>query len=417
MQRSLNFFPPTPFARPPTIGATQVCSPRDPSPAPRLSLLALLVFGLIFGNQCRFATLEEYRFGPLKYKGAAVAHVHRRGAGYGSGRTAVLYKNLKKLGYNSVQLNTFAYQAHNQSTELQWNDPTLTAEDLILEIRAAHAADFRVLLKPHIWVGGWDSVGAGQWRANIDFDESEKLDAWFAEYARFILPQARLAEEQGVAAFAVGTELVRLTHPKNESRWRDLIREVRAVYSGEITYACEAWNARKIPFWDAVDAIGLDFYYGYPQKDNTTGKDDSLAFHEPTTEELAAFYRKKLSGHFAHAASLRRPLWLTEVGFPSHDRAIQTPHAWPAPEYAVDAERQKKAYDALRIALSGTNITGREGEANSPGYPQGMWIWKYTTALDNYEQQNYERGFNMQDKPAEQLIQRIFQDAPRESVL
>ncbi|MEQ9365203.1 MAG: hypothetical protein RIF32_13225, partial [Leptospirales bacterium] len=222
-------------------------------------------------------------------------------------------------------------------------------------------------------------------------------------------------------AFAVGTELVRLTRSKNEGRWRSLIREVRAVYSGRVTYACEAWNAKNIDFWDAVDAVGLDFYYGYPppnatQEDtpekNEAGETDAANSDapksnlEPTTEALAAFYRQKLSEHFAHAARLRKPLWLTEIGFPSHDRAIQTPHAWPDPAYAIDPDRQRKAYEALRIALAGRDAT-------QPAYPEGMWIWKYTTALDGYEQRNYPRGFNMRGKPAEKSIARIFRQAPR----
>ncbi len=387
-----------------------------------LGLACTLLAAGIAGAACHPRALESYRFGALKFKGAAVAHVHRRGAGYGSGSTRELYRELKALGYDSVQLNTFAYQPRNQSVNLQWNDPTLTAEDLIREIKAAHAARLTVLLKPHIWVGGWSGDDPDQqWRSKIDFEDGRRLDAWFAEYARFMIPQARIAQEQGVAAFSVGTELVRLTHPKNETRWRDLIREVRGVYSGRLTYACEAWNAKNIPFWDALDAIGLDFYYGYPPKtDDPSDSGDGSA--DPTTDELAVYYRKKLREHFAHAGGLGRPLWLTEIGFPSHDRAIRTPHAWPDPAYAIDSELQSQAYEALRLALAGDipepQVSDKKAAGDrKPMYPEGMWIWKYTTSLDGYERRNYARGFNMQAKPAERVIRRIFADAPRSAPL
>ncbi|MCR9143644.1 MAG: hypothetical protein NXI24_15455 [bacterium] len=382
---------------------------------------AFLLAGILHAG-CHPVALEAYRFGPTEFKGAAVAHVHRRGSGYGSDSTRELYRSLKELGYNSVQLNTFAYQPRNQSLKLQWDDPTLTGEDLVREIKAAHASNLKVLLKPHIWVGGWSGDDPEhQWRSKIDFDDSRRLDAWFAEYARFMLPQARLAEEHGVVAFAVGTELVGLTHSKNDARWRKLIREVRAVYSGRLTYACEAWNAKNISFWDDLDAVGLDFYYGYPPKGSAAKETDDTANKgpaEPPTGVLAAYYRKKLTEHFSHAGGLGKPLWLTEIGFPSHDRAVQTPHAWPDPAYAIDLELQSRAYEALHLALAGrgaATIQTETGEAahQQPLYPEGMWIWKYTTSLDSYEQRNYARGFNMQDKPAERIIRRIFKDAPR----
>ena len=374
------------------------CLPRIRNFSQRLNdFRAVLILLTLPAFACDRNALEEFRLGPLQFRGAAVAHVHRRGLGYGSGRTTEeLYPHLKKLGYDSIQLNTFAYQPEIQSTDLSWDDPTLTEADLTLEIRAAHAAGFSVLLKPHVWVGGYDSASVGQWRSGIDFSNDRELDRWFARYTRFIVPQARLAEREGVAAFAIGTELVRLTHAKNDRRWRDLIREVRAVYSGRITYACEAWNAKNIRFWDQLDAIGLDFYYGPPGP-------------EPATGELAEFYRGKLAQHLRHARELRRPLWLTEIGFPSHPLAIETPHAWPRPEYAVDLARQTKAYEALRQALHDL----KNDPQNTGDYPAGIWIWKYTTSLDGYEQQQYARGFNMRGKPAEDIIRRIFDEAPR----
>ncbi|MEQ9366612.1 MAG: hypothetical protein RIF32_20395, partial [Leptospirales bacterium] len=53
-----------------------------------------ILISLICGR-CQWMSFEEYRFGPLEFKGAAVAHVHRHGAGYGSGRTESLYGDLK----------------------------------------------------------------------------------------------------------------------------------------------------------------------------------------------------------------------------------------------------------------------------------------------------------------------------------
>ena len=346
---------------------------------------------------CRPDALQELLPSRLQLAGATVAHVHRRGAGYGSGSTAPLYRHLKSLGYNSIQLNTFAYQQSNHSTTLRWDDPTLTGADLTAEIRAAHAAGLSVLLKPHVWVGGFDISGntaETQWRSKIQFSdaESQAADRWFAAYAKFILPQAELAARENVHAFAVGTELVGLTHNRHTIRWQQLIRAVRARYPGQLTYACEAWNASRIAFWDELDAIGLDFYYGY-EKEN------------PTRAELSEHYRQKLLAHHRHAGSLGKALWLTEVGFPSHELAVQKPHAWPDPQLRAAPELQEFAYQALADALPGTE----------PAYPAGIWIWKYTSALEGsgHEARVYARGFHVQNKPAEAVIRRMFLEAPR----
>ncbi len=373
---------------------------------------------------------DPYEFGGLTHRGATVAHVHDRQQGYGSGRTLELYAHLKRLGVNSIQLNTFAYQPRNESTTLRWDDPTLTFEDLAKEIRTARAQGLRVLVKPHVWVGGWTGDAAELWRSKIRFADDAPADAWFASYAEFLLPQARIAEREGASAFVVGTELVGLTHPRHSRRWRDLIAQVRNVYSGDLSYACEAWNAKNITFWDALDAIGLDFYYGYPPPEspglppleyvNVSAKPGQNPEQAAAPRlapngvaDLAQFYRRKLDEHFAQARRLRRPLWLTEIGFPSHELAVRTPHAWPDPKLAVATELQAQGYRALLMAMrmNAANDADTTGAANAPGYPQGMWIWKYATALDSYEGRNYKRGFHVRRKPAEAVVREIFQSA------
>ncbi len=349
-----------------------------------LLILSISGLGLVL---CRPPEQESYTAPPgkaLEFRGAAIAHVHRRGSGYGHNATSGLYKHLKAAGYDSVQFNTFAYQEGNHSTDLQWNDPTLTTADLAQEIAAAKAAGFTVLLKPHVWVGGWTNDAAQQWRSKIRFEDPADLDRWFAAYATFLLEQARIAEAGGAEVFAVGTELVALS--RETKHWRTLIAKVRKIYSGKLTYACEAWNAKNIEFWEDLDYIGLDFYYRY----------DVDQHGDPSLDELADHYAAKLREHYAHARSLNRPVLLTELGFPSHDHAVRMPHAWPNPEYAADQELQAFAYRAMREAFT------------RAGAPAGVWIWKYATTLDSYEGRAYKRGFLMKDKMAEAVIKEMF---------
>ena len=69
-----------------------------------------------------------------------------------------------------------------------------------------------------------------------------------------------LAEWNGSDLFCIGNELRQMT--RYETEWRDLIATVRRIYHGPITYGAH-WESEfeKLPFWDAVDYIGLNNYF------------------------------------------------------------------------------------------------------------------------------------------------------------
>ncbi len=318
-------------------------------------------------------TIYEYR--NLKILGGTIAHVHLPTKGYGSSGHIKLYNHLKKLGINSVQLNPFAYQKNIATIKLKWNDPTMTEEHILKEIDLAHRTGMSVMLKPHIWLGGWKSK---EWRSQIDYEDSSKLSLWFKEYSRFIKKQLNIAISGNVEYFVIGTELVKLTKYKKE--WENIISMVReSNYKGKITYACEAWNAKNILFWDKLDFIGLDFYYGFrgDEKDH---------------ESLKSFYKQKLIAHMEHAKKFQKPIIFTEIGFPSHEFAIRKPYSWPSAKYNIDDQKQTLGYKMIRNAMEETF------------FPHGIYFWKYVTSLDSYEYKSYPRGFQLQGKPAEKEI-------------
>lgn len=342
----------------------------------------LTILGLFIVTSCGGPSLgfENSVYGEksLKLRGAVLAHVHIPGRGYGL-PDQPLYDRWEKLGIKSVQFNTFAYQPNLKTTRLSWKDPTLGDAELLREMRRAKKRGFSVMLKPHIWVGDF----SGQlWRNQIDFSDENKLRAWFSSYERFILHQAQLADQGGAAYFVVGTELARLI--RYEKLWRNMIHSLQARdYAFKLGYSCEGWNAWNIKFWDALDFIGVNFYYGYKGP-------------RTSPEKLRKFYASKLHAHYAHARDHGKPLILTELGFPSHARALTEPHFWPAADTPAAPALQIFAYRALRRALE------------TAGYPEGIYIWKYVTTLDSYEAKYYNKGFILQGKPAEDEVRRIF---------
>src|SRR5207247_971028 len=82
---------------------------------------------------------------------------------------------------------------------------------------------------------------------------------YLGSYRRFVAHNAVMAEAAGAALYCVGTELVGTEGRERE--WRETIAAVRLATGSPLLYASNwAAGAPRVPFWDALDAIGVDFY-------------------------------------------------------------------------------------------------------------------------------------------------------------
>ena len=227
-----------------------------------LSIAVLVI--LIFTVASNFKGSDSNEVYDLKYKGAVLTHIHSIGNGYGSQSSKDMHSHLKNIGYNYVQLNTFAYMRNQKDTNIYiGGDPSMAVPYLESEIQNLHEIGFKVMLKPHIWIGGHD-LDPDNWRSKIDFEDIEKREKWFDSYTKFILGEAELAQRTGVEMLVVGTELVGVS--KYTDDWKKLIDDVRKVYRGKLTYAAEGINAKNIEFWYALDYIGIDAYFALTDK-------------------------------------------------------------------------------------------------------------------------------------------------------
>lgn len=350
---------------------------------------AVLGLILIFALRCDALGWPGARpFDDLRpIRGAAVGHVHVRGLGYGSAAAARVARGLPGLGITTVQLNPFGYQPSPEDRRILFADPTLTDLDLRKEIRALHAAGFSVMLAPHLWLG--DELTPSLWRSQLRYSDPAEAAEWFAAYSHFIRHYARIAREENVAILAVGVELEGLT--VHDSLFRELIAAVRSDgYRGASTYECEAWNAPNIRFWDALDFIGLNFYYSFSRE---VRRSDPQAF-----AELTQFLGAKLTRHYDLGARLGKPVVLTEFGYPSHPLAISRTASWPSEHATRDDEAQMTGLAALDAAFQ------------QVGHPAGAIAWKYVTSLDSYERKAYPTDFTLNGKPAEALLAPLFAD-------
>ncbi len=324
----------------------------------------------------------------LKYKGAVLAHIHRIGNGYGSTLSSDMHKHLSSIGYNYVQLNTFAYMRNRKDKKIYiGGDPSMAPQFVENEIRNLHDMGFKVMLKPHIWIGGHD-LDPDNWRSKIDFDDPKKRKKWFESYTEFILAEAEIAERTGTEMLVVGTELVGVSKYLDE--WKRLIEKIREIYSGKLTYAAEGVNAQKIEFWNDLDYIGIDAYFPLTDKAN------------PSLEELTAGWEKYEPQIKALSDKFKKQIIFTEIGFKSVEGTAIKPWEWKQ-DSKTSQEEQALAFEATSIAFK-----------DKP-YLAGIFVWKYFTDMNSYEKGNNEKGFTPYGKEAEKIISGWFDKGDQNS--
>ena len=258
-------------------------------------------------------------------------------------------------------------------------------EGLAMTTALARELGIRTLLKPHLWMR---NHGVGKWRSDIRMESEADWDKWFASYRRFILHYARLAEEQGIEALAVGTEL-HGTSVEREQDWRDLIAAVREVYSGDLTYAANWWREyEQIRFWDALDFIGIQAYF--PLTDS----------ERPTLEQLTRGWREHLGPIEAVQNRFDKPVIFTEIGYKGTAGTAIRPWEWPQrrsdDSVEIDLETQARCYEAFFRTFW-----------HRPWFA-GSYFWKWYPSVNSTRRPPPAIDFTPQGKPAAEVMTRWY---------
>lgn len=238
--------------------------------------------------------------------------------GYAGSSSAAELINVFATGADMVSILVTAYQSSPTSNVVRARDPrtpTLTAVDNI--VTRARGLGLETSLKLHV------DLDDGSWRGMID---PEDPDAWFSSYRSFILPWIDFAEDRGLTLLVVGTELA--TTIQYESRWRELISDVRSRYSGVIVYGASWDEAGRVPFWDALDLVGVDFYLPVARR-RDPGRLEILSEWQPWLHQLALLHEQT-----------GKKILFTEIGYRSVDGAGLHPYAF---ENAASIDLQEQA--------------------------------------------------------------------------
>ena len=218
-----------------------------------------------------------------------------------------------------------------------WRDRTQAEGDSLWLRRIKVISDkgYKVFLKPHIWLR---DPAPGKWRSDIYPKDDTDWETWKENYREFILRYARVAEAAQVDMFCVGTELTKLS-AKKPTFWRQIISEIKEIYSGKLTYAANWYKEYEaVTFWDELDYIGIQAYFPLVKKE------------EPTVEEVKKGWDKHLPKIRGKSKEFNKQILFTEMGYKStRDSAIK-PWEWMEHENntkVFSLETQANCYQAF----------------------------------------------------------------------
>jgi hypothetical protein len=284
---------------------------------------------------------------------------------YGGPQIAQSLSEMAEVGATWVQFTpAWGQSARNASAiaRMSW-----TVSDDLLErtIALAHTYGLKVFLTPHLYLPD-DS------RSTIRPDDH---GAWFASYTAFISYYAAMAQRLGVEQFSIGSELASISDDR--PGWLQVIQEVRALYHGTVLYAAEPDEAARVPFWDALDLIGIDAYIPLSEGP-TTDVSVLQQSWEPIRAEMAA-----------GSARYGRKILFTEAGYTSQEGTTTAPNDWMLGTPPSESE-QAAAYQALLATFSG-----------EPWW-EGVYWWVWNALPDDGS--DHATNYSPRGKAAERVI-------------
>jgi hypothetical protein len=231
------------------------------------------------------------------------------------------------------------------------------------------------MLKPQIWVRG------GSFTGNIKMNSETDWQLFETKYESFILAYAKVAAEEGIEMFCIGTELNGFVVSR-PVYWRNLILKIRKIYKGKLTYAAN-WDTYQNPeFWEQLDFIGIDAYFPLSDK-KTPSVNELIQAWAPIKKEIHNFSSKK-----------RKPIIFTEFGYRSIDYTARKP--WDSNfDGGFNIEAQQNSLNAIFDSFW------------MEDWFQGGFLWKW---FDNYSTSggNGHKGYTIQNKNTEKLVKERF---------
>lgn len=242
-------------------------------------------------------------------------------------------------------------------------------------IHELHNRKLRVFLKPHLWMDEG-------WRSNITLDSDEEWDTWFESYRRNMIHYAIMADQCGVELLCIGAEF-KSSIVKQPEKWDALIKDIKEVYGGKLTYAAN-WDSeyKKVKFWSQMDYIGIQAYFPLTNSKN------------PTLQKIKSGWNSHINDLDLLSQKYDKPILFSEIGYRSDETSTIKPWEWWSPQKdslnQVSFQTQHYAYEAAFQKL-----WNKEWFA-------GMYFWQWHNY--SYKNEDDNLDFTPRFKPAENTL-------------
>lgn len=243
-------------------------------------------------------------------------------------------------------------------------------------IKLLQRNNIKVLLKPQIWI--W----RGEYTGYLKMETEEKWKQLEESYRTFIIDYAKLAQETKVSMFSIGTELEQFVMNRPDY-WKALIKEIKTIYKGKLTYASNWDEYKRVPFWDQMDYVGIDGYFPLSE------------LQTPTVESAKQGWQWWKGELSAFAQTHSKQILFTEWGYRSVDYAAKEPWVSDRSQTGVNLEAQANSTKATLEELW------------KEEWFAGGFIWKWFIHHDRSGGSDNNR-FTPQNKPAEAVIKEFY---------
>ncbi|MFT5970629.1 MAG: hypothetical protein ACI8ZO_001143 [Flavobacteriales bacterium] len=244
-------------------------------------------------------------------------------------------------------------------------------------ISQAKKQDLKVMLKPHIWFRG------GYFHGDYNAGTEENWQQFESDFRDYILHYAQVAADLEVEIYCIATEM-KYFAINRPGFWYKLIKEIKTIYKGKLSYAANWDSYSNIIFWDVLDYIGIDAYFPLsPEKSPSTG--DLNAAWNPYCQELEIISEK-----------FNKQIIFAEYGYRSIDYNCKEP--WDSNrKTGVNLQNQLNAYTSIYQSVFNKD------------WFAGGFIWKW---FSNHEKSGgiENNRFTPQNKPTEALIRIQYQN-------
>lgn len=280
------------------------------------------------------------------------------------------------LDANSLSISFPFHTDGPTASKVSADGGTPTAEHLSEAIRAAKTAGLRVTLRPTLDESTLTAVSAKEWRGTI---RPSNPGNWFKTYDDFLAPYLKLAQQEKVDSFVIGTEF---TSMQPDPHWADTVNHAKALYSGELTYAANWDTYVQNPINIPVSRIGVD---AYPPLKTLT--DDA------TIQQLVDGWNQWLDGKSTD--KLPNTLFY-EVDAPAENGAYTHPGVWGNGGGARNLKTQANWFTAACQVARQRNLSG-------------LYWWRYDMHQDPAAADpQTDRSDSWLGRPAAQTIRSCF---------